>query len=297
MERTRLLLTPRHLTGCRQESNVIEEVQAFKNTIYHLSGVVYCVECGLKYHGVMIISNHRKGIKKAWYRCSSRGVPYIKCTNGQIKADELHAKVFEILNVLAEQNPVKEEFEDLLRKTACEPNEHYAQELGEKEKHLARNLKKQSELFDLFKEDRINIEVYREKADELRREEAVLKKDIRDLQISLIDRQRGIDDRLRVQYFLRSLQEKDHKWSEADKKEFVRIIFKKIVIKDGEIVSDLLEMNPPWNLLYEKRLQCQKKQLSQKRKTESSQYVCTPSAARWQRVYTLVCEILRKLYL
>lgn len=50
-------------------------VPKFKNNIYYLSGVVYCAECGLKYHGVMVISNHRKGIKKAWYRCSSRCAP------------------------------------------------------------------------------------------------------------------------------------------------------------------------------------------------------------------------------
>jgi len=255
-------------------------VPKFKNNIYYLSGVLYCAECGLKYHGVMVVSNHRKGTKKAWYRCISRSYPYISCKNGQVKVDEMHDQIFDILEVLSGQNPVQEEFEDLLRKVTYEPNEHYADQIDQKNLKLNGNLKNQSDLFDLYKEGRLNIEIYRQKADELRSEEASLKRDLKGLQVSMIDMERGIDERLRVQYFLKSLQEKDRKWSEADKKEFMRIIFKKIVIKDGEIVSELLEMNRPWNLLYQKGLQCQTNQLSQKRKIRSSQYVCVPSAAR-----------------
>ena len=106
----------------------------------------------------------------------------------------------------------------MLQQAAKEPSEHYANEIELKKPLLDRNLKNQSELYDLYKEQRINVEVYREKADQLRQEEAGLKKDMKALQMAIIDRQRGIEDRLRVQNFLRDLQERNGEWTDANKK-------------------------------------------------------------------------------
>ena len=255
-------------------------VPKFKNNIYYLSGVLYCAECGLRYHGIMIVSNHRTGGKKPWYRCLSRGYPYISCSNGQVKAEDLEEPIFEILDIIAEQLPFKEAFADSLRQASKEPAEHYSNEFELKNQLLDRNLKNQSELYDLYREQRINIEVYRQKADEMRQEETDLKKDMRALQMTIIDGQRGIEDRLRVQNFLRGLQGQGSEWSDTDKKEFMRIIFKRVVIHDGEIVSKSLEMHEPWNFLYKKGLQCQTRQLCQKRKIRRQSYVLRHSAAR-----------------
>ncbi len=255
-------------------------VPKFKNNIYYLSGVLYCAECGLKYHGIMIVSNHRTGGKKPWYRCLSKGYSYITCHNRQVKAEDLEGPIFEILDIVAEQLPVKEEFADLLHQASKEPSEHYSNEFELKRQSLELNLKNQSELYDLYKEGRINIEIYRQKADELRQEETGLKKDMKALQMTIIDGQRGIEDRLRVQNFLQGLVERNHEWGDADKKEFMRIIFKKVVIKDGEIVSKSLEIHEPWNFLYKKGLQCQTTQLCQKRKIERQSLVSRHSAVK-----------------
>jgi len=262
----------------RLQNNRKGAVVRFKNNVYHISGVLYCAKCGMKYNGAMVISNHRTGEKKPWYRCLSKNYPYIECDNPQIRAEDLHEQIWEILDIVCEQAPVGEQLEEQFRQASQEPCELYSEQIALKEKELKKNLEKQADLFELFKEDRINLEIYRAKADELRREEAVLKRDIKGLYLNIIDRERGLDERLRVQYFLQNLRDRGYEWTDLDIKEFVRIIFKKLTIKDGELID--IQLHHPWNLLYEKGLQCQKKCLSKKGKISRSVSNWLPSAVR-----------------
>lgn len=258
----------------------------YKNRIYYLSGLLYCGKCGMKYHGVMLDSNHLRKEKKAWYRCLSKSYPSVVCNNPQVTAESLERQLIDkILYPMALGFPLEDAVDEvyaeiILRQSTKESIEHYTDQYGLKRKALDQNLKQQSELYDLYKENHINIEVYRQKAAELRHEEMVLQKDIQSLKLAIIDRERGVEQRIRTQYFLKALREKNYQFTENEKKEFMRIIFKKIVIHDKEIVSKQVEIGDPWNFFYIRGLECQKKQLSQNRKTESSVSVLKPSAAK-----------------
>ncbi len=240
----------------------------------------------MKYHGVMLDSNHRTKEKKPWYRCLSKSYPSVVCKNPQISAENLERQLIDkILYPMSFGFPLEDALDEvcgeiLIRQSVKEPIEHYTVQFELKKKSLDQNLKQQSELYDLYKGNHINIEVYRQKAAELRREEASLQKDIQGIKLAIIDRERGVEQRIRTQYFLKALRERDYQFTENEKKEFMRIIFKKIVIQNKEIVTKQAEIGDPWNFFYVRGLECQKTLVSQNRKIESSVSVLKPLAVR-----------------
>lgn len=262
----------------RMKKNTKTGTVKFKNNTYYLSGVTYCGACGMKYTGVMIVTYHKTGIKKPWYRCVGKTYPYIKCSNKQVTADKLHGQILWVLSSLAEKKEILEGLDQLIQLSSNEPSEHYQNELHQKRQELKHNLEKQTEFSDLFNNDLINIHVYREKAQTLREGEKKLKGELVQLQMVSLDHERGIDQRLKTQQFLRSLRSRDYQWSDSDIKEFMRVLFKRIVVKDDIVVE--IEMHLPWKLLFEKEIQCLTQQLTRTMEKDRYAYVVSPSAVR-----------------
>ena len=183
-----------------------------------------------------------------------------------------------LLTNLAKKNEVVEGLGKLIQLSSSEPSEHYQNELQQRQQELKRNLEKQVEFSDLFENDLINIQVYRGKAQTLREEEKKLKGELVQLQMVALDHERGVDQRLKIQHFLRSLRSRNYKWSHSDIKEFMRVLFKRIVVKDDIVVD--IEMHPPWNLLFKKELQCLTQQLTQTMEKDDCAYLVSPSAVR-----------------
>ncbi len=262
----------------RMKKNARASTVKYKNNTYYLSGVTYCGVCGMKYTGVMIVTHHKKGIKKPWYRCIGKSYPYIKCSNKQVTAEKLHGQILWVLKSLAEKKEIEEGLDKLIQISSKEPSEHYQSELHQKQEALNRNLEKQKEFSDLFDNDLINIHIYKEKAQALREEEKKLKGEVVQLQMLALDHERGVDQRLKTQQFLRSLRTRNYQWSDSDIKEFIRVLFKRIVVKDDKVVT--VEMHLPWNLLFEKELQCLTQQLTQAMEKDPYAYLVSPSAVK-----------------
>jgi len=262
----------------RLKQNARTNSVKFKGNVYYLSGVTYCAVCGLKYYGAMIVTDHRRQLKKAWYRCAAKSYPYMRCSNGQTTAENLHHQIWKILEELCKIEAVGEGFEHLLIASSNEHNEHFDHQIAEKQKALDRNLSKQGDHCELYNADMMNIDVYRTQLQKLREEEKELKLQIKQLQLSALDHDRGIDERLRAQQFLRNVMIKEHKWTDADIKEFIRIIFKRIVVRDDQVID--YELNRPWNLLYEKELKCRTRNFPPIGKISRSAYVVSRSAVR-----------------
>ncbi len=270
------------------DRNRLTKVIRFRNTIYHLSGVVFCKKCGLTYRGNMLSVNSRTKEKRAWYRCSSIGHVNRTCNNKGITAHALEKEVWVILDIIAKNVHVLENLKEAIQLAKSEPEEHYFSVLKEFELKLASNLEKQKGLYQVYKEDKINLELYKQEAEKLRAEEKKLEVDIRHTQIKILEQQDSVDNTLRVHAFLSRLNglERDQVLKDSDIKEFVRIVFKRIEVDDQKMVN--FQLNQPWKLCYEQGIkECQEKQDKEVRKEGQEcqnrrSYVvfCKHSAAR-----------------
>ncbi|MDE2231825.1 MAG: recombinase family protein [Candidatus Omnitrophica bacterium] len=241
------------------QRNRRNSVVHFKNNIYHLSGVLRCNECNGSYRGKMVLSNKRRNIKKPWYYCSSNGVSYIKCYNKAILADEISDKVWDIIGVIAQNVHVMEELGDFIKLTSSDPEESYAEELSNLDAALQKNLGQQKTLYEIFTDDKINIDLYKEKADLLRIQEKQLRTNIKAAQLKILEQRNSINVVKEVEDFLKGLNKEQPTDEQIDYsiKTFMRIIFKNIYLQDREIVK--FELNQPWKLCYEEGLKCKTK--------------------------------------
>jgi len=265
------------------------KVIRFRDTIYHLSGVVFCKRCGLTYRGNMLSVNSRTKEKRAWYRCSSISRVDRQCNNKGITANVLEKEVWAILEVIIKNIHIFENLKEAIKLAKSEPEEHYFSLLKELELKLASNLEKQKGLYQVYKEDKINLELYKQEAEKLRAEEKKLEVEIRHTQIKILEQQDSVDNTLRVHAFLSRLVASANQkvLKDSDIKEFVRIVFKRIEVDDQKMVN--FELNQPWKLCYEQGIkECQEKQGKEARKEDQAcqnrrSYVvfCKHSAARW----------------
>lgn len=271
------------LAQLRLARNRTTNVIRFKDNVYHLSGVLFCKRCHLPYRGHMLGRNSITKEKRAWYRCSAVNYLDRKCTNRAVTANALEYQVWEILEIIANNIYVLENLEEAITLANAEPEEHYLQVVKNLEIKLEKNLRSQKTLFEMHADDKINIAIYKEKAEELRVEEKRLRTDIRYQQLKLIDNHEGTDNTLRAQGFLSKIKNLTDatEFTDHDIKEFVRIIFRKIEVENQEIVS--FDLNQPWKHCYQKGVQgCQNplkiQRMQQKEKKRSYVAFCTHSA-------------------
>lgn len=266
--------------------NRTNKIVRFKNNIYHFSGVLRCNECGRPYRGHMSIFNHRTKEKKAWYHCSSKGHYYIKCNNKSVTADAISKQIWEIIDIISKNLHILEELGDAIKLSATEPEECYLKQLEEKEKLLNRNLEKQKGLYEVYSQDKINLELYKERAELLRNEEKKLNTDIKTIQLNILEKRNAVNLTFETQGFLLRLKNTPaNEHSDYIIKSFMRIIFKGIYIYNQEIVK--VEINQPWKMCYEEGLKWlksmetqQKTQISELPQHRESVSFCVPSAVR-----------------
>jgi len=298
--------------------NRTNTVVRFKNNVYHLSGVLKCNECGRNYRGLTLTKNHRTKERKPWYCCSSVGVSYVKCNNRYVTADSINRQVWDIIDTISKNLHVIEGLGDMIKLSATEPEQHYIEELEMKEKTFSKNLEKQKALYEVFSEDKINIDIYKDKAELLRNEEKNLRQDIKSIQLKILEKRNSVNLVKATQDFLLKLRSNPNT-QQMDYliKTFMRIIFKGIYIQNQEIVK--VDINQPWKMCYDEALKvrhseaepknlegkeilrfaqddtvgkgvkCQKKRemtpkkakIKTSRGTESV-YFCVPSDGRWK---------------
>ena len=282
--------------------NRTNAVVRFKNNVYHLSGVLKCNDCGRNYRGLTLTVNHRTKMRRPWYCCSSMGVSYVKCNNKSVTADAINKQVWDIIDTINKNLHVLEELGDMIKLTASEPEQCYIEELETKEKELNKNLEKQKGLYEVFSEDKINIDIYKERAELLRNEEKKLKQDVKSIQLKILEKRNAVNLVKATQDFLIRLRSNpNNEQMDYLVKTFMRIIFKAIYIQNQEIVK--VDINEPWKMCYEEGLKWlkmqekgQKQAIPEASGKRSYVYFCAPSDVRWTNCYTRILHSLRGWY-
>jgi len=167
-----------------------------------------------------------------------------------VTADAINKQVWDIVEVIRKNLHVLEELGDMIRLNASEPERVYMEQLEEKEALLKKNVEKQRAIYELFSEDKINMGLYKDRAELLSNEEKKLKQDIKAIQLKILDKRNSANLVKATQDFLLRLRSTpdDHQLDYLVKT-FMRIIFKSIHIQNQEIVK--FELNEPWKTCYE----------------------------------------------
>ena len=170
--------------------------------------------------------------------CSSKGIPHIKCSNKSVTADAINKQVWDIVEVIRQNLHVLEELGDMIKLNASEPEQLYVEQLEDKDALLKKNIEKQKGIYELFSEDKINLALYKDRAELLSNQEKKLKQDIKSIQLKILDKRNSVNLVKATQDFLLRLRNTpdDHQLLFLVKT-FMRIIFKSIHIQNQEIVK------------------------------------------------------------
>jgi site-specific DNA recombinase len=205
-----------------------------KNQEYLLAGLITCVKCSHKYHGVSSISNHRTNKKKRWYRCSGPYVNRVRCTNRAVKAEDIEPEVTKIVAQLVENDRLKQ-YRWMTGTLAGGANFPDFDENTKIDATLLRNKlddnhKKQAKLTDAYLENLLGEDVYRDKMETLRGEEDQLKKLLAGYELREIESERSEGYLNRVKDFLEGYDDRLTKVSFEQKRQMAGLLFKNIKI-------------------------------------------------------------------
>jgi site-specific DNA recombinase len=220
-----------------------------KASNYPLSGILYCAKCNHKSLGISVISNHRTGEKKRWYRCSGPQKSFIRCKNKAVKAEDIEPKVAALLDCLLPK--VAALLDCLLRSKTLKSSrwttvtganfpsfEQISKDELEKLKNrLKINRQKQSKLADAYLENLLSDEVFKAKNESLRREEEELQKIIALQELREVERERSKDYLNRVEEFISGYNPSQKELTLEQEKQVLGLLFKNIKIARKDIFS------------------------------------------------------------
>jgi len=67
------------------------------------------------------------------------------------------------------------------------------EQIEKKEKLIRKNMDKQKNLYEIFSEDKLNIDIYKDKADLLRNEEKNLRREIKEIEMQILKNRNSIN--------------------------------------------------------------------------------------------------------
>jgi site-specific DNA recombinase len=243
---------------------------------YPLSGLLFCGKCNHKYLGSVNISQHRLGIKKRWYRCNARQVHFVKCLNAAVRAEVLEPEIFAVLEQIIEHPELKtKRFDNIIKSRVQLADEQLKEQKDKLREELKRNLDKQSRLNEAYLDNLVAIEVFKDKSILLREEEKQLKNEIAGVEMRLVEKERSDEYHRLLERVIDNYEETKKNVGIVAKKEMLRLIFKRIMINDGNIVD--IEFFDPFKRFYEET-KCNITSIKTDRREES--YILSPSDAR-----------------
>lgn len=249
---------------------------------YPLTGLLFCALCNHKYRGANNISNHRTGAKIRWYRCTARQEHYIKCANPSVQAELIEPQIFDILEILMKhQDLSKGRVENLVKEQEYLSDAELKERMQALKDQLKINLAKQKKLLKDYLDDKISDDILSDECIDLRAEEQNVKKDMAKLDMQMIEKERSEEYQALLKRVIDDFDRTKTKIDIISKKEFLRLIFKRIVVKDKKISE--VQLNQPFQNYYEE-MRCSQKSNDSltpaKSRGKGKSYILKPTAAK-----------------
>jgi len=209
---------------------------------YPVSGILSCAHCGSFFHGIYNVKNHMTGEKRPYYRCSGRSARNIHCGNGDLRAEIPEAHIMGILETLFSSPEIqKERLKNLIA-------DHYREEaagevrlgLEKLKKSLQECSQKLAKLTDVYLDGSIGKEIFEGKAQKLRNEEGEIRIKVERMELQMIEKEESLDYRKRAEEVVKTADSIRENLHPSLRKELLKLIFKKVLIKDKKIVKVVL---------------------------------------------------------
>jgi site-specific DNA recombinase len=254
--------------------------RAFNKHEHLLTGVIRCAYCGSNYLGLTSTSNHTTKKRKKLYRCRLKGETRgIECNNKNIVAASYDEFALKILEKIVTHKEIKDKRYAELIKAMGDPADEIMAQLNDVEKLLKENQAKQKELTVFYLNRKIGQEVYNDSQLPFKEEEDKLKRQMRVLEVKLLEKENAKD----YNNLLASLLDNPHmtraNLSIFEKKALLKLVFKKIVVREGVVVG--VELYEPFrSFILEKDLECLKKEIKPNLRQNNSECTYARSDAR-----------------
>ncbi|MDD4910490.1 MAG: recombinase family protein [Candidatus Omnitrophica bacterium] len=245
-----------------------------------LTGILRCGICGSSYLGMTNTANRKTGERKKWYRCRLKGETRgIECNNRNIVAASYDEFALEVLEKAAAHNAVKEKRYTELLKVAGDPSDEIIAAFYNARKALNDNHEKQKKLTAIYLDGGISQEIYKGSQQPLKDEDDKLKRQIRGLEMKLIEKEASQEYNNLLTSVLNNPAKARTNLSIFEKKALLRLVFKKIVVKEGVITEvDLYE--PFRTLLPKEDIECLLSQVKPKMHIRALECTYARSGAR-----------------
>lgn len=143
------------------------------------------------------------------------------------------------------------------------------------------NFDKQRKLLKDHLDDKISEELLSDECIDLRAEEQQIKKNMAKLDMQMIEKERSEEYQALLKRVIHDFDRTKTKIDIVSKKEFLRLIFKRIVVKDKKILE--AQLNQPFHNYYEE-MKCSKKHndslTPSRRRRKGKSYILRPTVAR-----------------
>jgi len=223
-------------------------IRTSKLSFYPLTGILYCARCNHKYLGFTNTSNHRTGRKKRWYRCIGPQRSFNHCKNRSIKAEVIEPQVALMVDRLLKNEKLStNQWMNMTDSPSLSlrPSKVKIEQIKQR---LKTNFEKQSKLTDIYLNNSLSEDVFKQKNEELKNEADNLKKMIAHYEMKEIEWEKSVDYLDRVDDFLSDDKTDRKEIDDLTKKQMLNLIFKNIHLADKKIKS--FEFYAPFNYFY-----------------------------------------------
>ncbi|MDP8265261.1 MAG: recombinase family protein [Candidatus Aceula lacicola] len=209
-----------------------------RNAGYPLTGLLYCGKCNHRFRGASQLSSRKTKEKKRYYRCCGKVEHDIDCKNSSFKAEYIEPQIFAIIRMIVEHPKLQNaRVEGLTRFNEYSNNTDLEVEAKNLKDKLRKNLKKQKQLWRSHSEGCMTYEVYKNESIDVRAEEQRINSDLAKLDMKTIEKERSEEYELRLKKVVSEFKRTCDKMDLMLTKEFLQLIFKRIVVKDRRIVE------------------------------------------------------------
>jgi len=221
---------------------------------FAFSRLLYCEKCNHRYFGVSSISNHRTGERKTWYRCGGQQAHYVRCGANAIKEEVLENIILAAMQDMLNSDKLKDNRWMCMTDAPVGPIPGVSSvDIADIKNELKSNRDKQIKLTDLYLNNFLSEDTFKEKNESLRQEEEALRSKLAGIELFLLEKENSAAYLDKVKEFLASYNSEKKEIDVAAQKQLLWLLFKKFIIKrSGKIAAADCRITPFWYSPFDK---------------------------------------------